>query len=397
MTVIEPTRQKRAYEPYLKADWGLANHWYPALFSHELANDDVKGVTIGGVPILLRRAKGVAYALRDQCLHRGVKLSLKPTCFNDSTVSCWYHGYTYDLADGELRSIVAAPDDELIGKVALQTFPVEEVNGMIFVFVGDRGYAPVPPLADDLPIHIPEDHPFRVAHPLDENAVILGIHRTGQANWRLAVENGFDPGHVLIHRDAEIVIVYDMALPLGFKPVSDKATEVIEGDGPKGIMNMYGTEHYVPVLANEELGQYARGTVIPMGLRTSMYLPGVLMVENWPKQGLVQYEWYVPVDDKRHEYWEVIVAPCNSPEEKEAFQREYINLWEPMALRGFNDADLFAREAMQPFYEDGTGWEEEQMCSLDAVIMGWRRIVSRHNRGILSPPHGTDTSSGSQE
>lgn len=26
----------KSYQPYVDAKWGLKNHWYPALFSHEL-------------------------------------------------------------------------------------------------------------------------------------------------------------------------------------------------------------------------------------------------------------------------------------------------------------------------------------------------------------------------
>ena len=54
-------------------------------------------------------------------------------------------------------------------------------------------------------------------------------------------------------------------------------------------------------------------------------------------------------------------------------------------LRDFNDRDLEARQAMQPFYANG-GWREETLCGLDAVILGWRELVSRHNRGIQTPP-----------
>jgi Homotrimeric ring hydroxylase len=35
---------------------------------------------------------------------------------------------------------------------------------------------------------------------LDEGAVALGIHRTGESNWRIACENGFDNAHILVHR-----------------------------------------------------------------------------------------------------------------------------------------------------------------------------------------------------
>jgi len=380
---------RRLYAPYLEAAWGLKNHWFPAAFSSELAEGAVKGIEIGGVPILLRRAKGKTYALHDQCVHRGVKLSLKPTCFTDETVSCWYHGFTFDLENGNLVSIVAAPDDSLIGKVRLRTFPVEEFKGVIFVFVGDEDYEPVPPLADDLPTRVASDYEFRAPHPLDENTVLLGIHRTVGSNWRLAVENGFDPGHVLIHRDNILILASGRSMALGYKPVTDEAIKAFEGDGPKGLMNMYGSGNYEPVVKNEKLNIAcaARSEFKFTGVRTSMFLPGVLMVENFPEKPVAQYEWYVPIDDKRHEYWQMLAAWCPDAEARENFAFRFKHYYEPVALRDFNDHDMAAREAMQRFYENG-GWEEEALCSMDAVIVSWRKMVSRYNRGIQDPPAG---------
>src|ERR1700675_3294158 len=147
----------RQWAPYLEAACGFKNHWYPALFSHELKDNDVKGVLIAGHEIALRRAKGKTYAVQDRCRHRGVKMSLRPLCLNDELMSGWYHGYSYGLEDGVLRTIVASPDDPIIGKVRIRTYPVEERNGMIFVFVGDEGYHPVPPLSSDLPLRISAD------------------------------------------------------------------------------------------------------------------------------------------------------------------------------------------------------------------------------------------------
>jgi phenylpropionate dioxygenase-like ring-hydroxylating dioxygenase large terminal subunit len=380
--------ERRLYAPYLEAAWGLKNHWYPAAFSHELAEGDVRGVEIAGTPILLRRAKGKAYALLDQCVHRGVKLSLKPTCLTDTTVSCWYHGFTFNLEDGNLVSIVAAPDDALIGKVRLRTFPLEERKGIIFVFVGDEGYEPVPALADDLPYRPPVDDEYRAAHPLDDETLLLGIHRTGRSNWRLAVENGFDPGHVLIHRDNILILASGRSMTLGNKPLSDEAVRTFDGDGPKGLMNMYGTEHYEPVVKNERLNIAAARTDYKFtGVRTSMFLPGVLMVQNFPERTIAQYEWYVPIDDKTHEYWQVLAAWCPTPEAEEQFRFRFKHYYEPVVLKDFNNHDLHARQAMQPFYEKG-GWEDEKLCSLDAVIVGWRKMVARYNRGIQDPPNG---------
>ncbi|MEC8112808.1 MAG: Rieske 2Fe-2S domain-containing protein, partial [Pseudomonadota bacterium] len=106
---------QKEYQPYVDADWGFVNHWYPALFSNELAEGQVEGIQIAGIQIVLRRANGKVYALKDQCIHRGVRLSAKPMCFNKETISCWYHGFTFNLESGNLDTIVGNPDDPLIG------------------------------------------------------------------------------------------------------------------------------------------------------------------------------------------------------------------------------------------------------------------------------------------
>jgi phenylpropionate dioxygenase-like ring-hydroxylating dioxygenase large terminal subunit len=375
----------RQYAPYIEADWGFKNAWYPALFSAELPENAVKGITIAGHEIALRRVNGRVYALRDRCAHRGVRMSLRPTCLTDDTITCWYHGFTYDLADGVLKTIVASPDDPLIGKVKIRTYPIEERAGIIFVFVGDDDYDPAPPLEADLPIHITDDR-NPVAHILDDQVYVRGIHRTGNSNWRLAVENGFDPGHLLIHWDNVIVAATDRRMGLGARPISEDAIKIIdEPDGPKGMMNMYNTRSYKFFMENPIIGMKARGRQ-PYYARTSVFLPGLLLVEHWPIPGWAQYEWYVPIDDKHHEYWEVLVGRCRNDDERREADYLYDHFFEPLALKDFNDNDLFAREAMQSFYERD-GWNEETLCAFDDATIVWRKVAARFNRGIQEPPY----------
>jgi nitrite reductase/ring-hydroxylating ferredoxin subunit len=387
------------YEPYKQAAWGFINHWYPALFSDELPDGAVEGIQICGIPIVLRRVKDRIYALKDQCVHRGVRMSAKPMCFNDKTISCWYHGFTYDLATGKLVTIAANPDDKLVGTTGVTTYPVHEIAGMIFVFVREDGYpdADVPPLAEDLPIRFPQNsgkfpHPLWPAAPsiLDNNAVVHGMHRTGFANWRIACENGFDNAHILVHKDNTIIHAMDWVLPLGILPTGDDCITTVEDEGgPKGMVQWLFTEKWAPVLENKELGlkvEGARGRPY----RTSIYMPGVLMVENWPEEHVVQYEWYVPITDDTYEYWEILVRVCNTDAERDAYKYRFDRLFKPLALHGFNDCDLYAREAMQDFYADGTGWNDEQLVATDISPIMWRKLASRWNRGIAKPGRGVD-------
>ena len=335
-------------QPYIDARWGIKNHWYPALFSHEIKEDEVKGVQIAGEHIALRRANGRVYALRDECLHRGVRLSARPTCFTKDTISCWYHGFTYDLESGDLCDIIASQEDPLIGKVSLRTYPVEEVNGMIFVFIGDEDY-PRQPLEYDVPSRVPDDYEYRTAYLLDEDTVLLGIRRHCVGNWRLATESGGDPGHFLIHRLSPLILSQSFSLPLSVRLTGPDSVIVNDRDWPKSIALDYDTlEH---VMENKRLGVKTYGDTVPAGLNVSLYLPGVLYVENWPIRGLAQYEWYVPADDGHHVYWQVIAATCKTAEERQDFKVQYDNCWEELALKsGFNDDDIFARAATEPFY-----------------------------------------------
>ncbi len=398
-TRTNDSRTQAQYQPYKEAAWGFVNHWYPALFSEELPEDTVEGIQMCGIPIVLRRIGGKVYALKDQCVHRGVRLSAKPTCFTKSTISCWYHGFTYDLASGKLVTIVANPDDKLVGTTGVTTYPVTEINGLIFVFIRDDDFPDedVPPLAHDLPIRFPANderfpHPLWPAAPsiADDNAVLRGMHRTGFSNWRIACENGFDNAHILVHKDNSIVHAMDWVLPLGIVPTADDCIAVVEDeDGPKGMVQWLFTDKWQPMLENPELGlkiENVRGRCY----RTSVFLPGVLMVENWPEEHVVQYEWYVPITDDTYEYWEVLVKICNTDKEREVYDYRYKCLYKPLALHGFNDCDLYAREAMQDFYADGTGWDNEQLVSTDVSPITWRKLASRWNRGIAKPGRGVD-------
>jgi hypothetical protein len=220
--------------------------------------------------------------------------------------------------------------------------------------------------------------------------VCLGIHRTGESNWRIACENGFDNAHILVHKDNTIVQAMNWVLPLGIRPVSDDCITLIEDeDGPKGLMQWLFSDRWEAILENKVLDVKVEG-LNGRFYRTSCVLPGVLMVENWPEEHIVQYEWYVPITDDTYEYWEVLVKVCPTPAEREKFSYRFERVYKPLCLHGFNDCDLYAREAMEEFYADGTGWDNEQLVATDVSPITWRKVASRYNRGIAKPGKGVE-------
>lgn len=374
----EVLEQVKGWVPYVEAKLGFRNHWYPLCLADEIVEQEPIARKLLGENILLNRIDGTVFCIKDRCLHRGVKFSADLQCHTKNTVTCWYHGWTYRWDTGKLVDILTNPQSVQIGRHNIRAYPVQEAKGIIFVFMGDREPTP---LEQDVPPGF-----------LDNDRVIFGRHQTVNANWRIGAENGFDGGHVYIHRNSVLVEGNDIALPLGFAPGKGKENfraEVGE-EGPTGVWDLLG-EHSVPVFAASIEGQEAimRGH---MGSKRvahtiSIWLPGVLRVDPWPDTNTTQYEWYVPVSETEHIYFQTLGKICSSDEEAKEWEAAFHKKWVPMALEGFNNDDLKARLETQPFYEDDRGWLNEILYEPDRCIIEWRRIASKHNRGIQSKEH----------
>lgn len=359
---------------YVEAKLGFRNHWYPVRFSKELAEGEILTVTVLGEQMIMRRIDGEVYAIRDRCLHRGVPLSRKPDCYTKDTITCWYHGYTYRFQTGELVNILAAPDSRLIGKRKIQSFPVEEAQGLIFVFIGDM--SPTPPLSQDVPPGF-----------LDEDLMVLGKHRDVNSNWRLGAENGFDTLHIFIHKDTTLRHYRDFNFPIGHTALPGAITLVEDTEGPKGVEDDFSKHNPIwdglidgNVVIRGPRSNNVEGTSASVG--TSIWLPGVLKVNSFPAPGLTQFEWYVPIDESRHIYVQTIGCKVETEEDRIDFAHNFETTWKPHGLDGFNGDDIWAREVTEPFYQDDYGWVDEMLCEPDSSILAWRRLASRANRGI---------------
>ena len=376
---------------YVRAKYGFRNHWYPVRLSAEVNEAQPIAVTLLGENILINRIDGQLFAIRDRCVHRGVPLSRKLECYTKDTVTCWYHGFTYRFSDGVLCDIAAAQSSRVIGKRRLKTFPVTEAKGLVFVFVGDEDRQP-PPLSHDVPPTF-----------LDEDMVVHGRWQVVNANWRIGAENGFDSTHIFIHKNSVLIEDADLALPLGLQPIGRRAFETVTADdGPKGVIDHFSPEHVIPVFEASIGGQpiltgaTSGANIVPQDI--SIWLPGVLRVRPWPIRELTQFEWYVPIDGNLHIYLQTLGRRCETSAEADAFAEAFTQRWVPKALRGFNDDDIWAREATEPFYADDRGWIEERLFEPDGNIIEWRKLAAQHARGIqmprhIDPPHRHDGTS----
>ncbi len=366
----------KAWRAYVEAKLGFKNHWYPVLKSGDLQEAEPRALRLLGDPLLLNRLDGKVYAVRDRCLHRGVPFSRNIQCLTSDTLTCWYHAWTYSWKTGEVVQILSDPGSRQIGKQFLSTYPVREANGLVFVFVGDATDDP-PDLALDVPPGF-----------LDETRVGFSEIRTVQSNWRVGAENGFDGAHIWIHRDSKLIKGNNVMLPLGFlyrHNQQDQLTRFVDkGAGPFGIYDLLG-EGATPVWEGK-IGDevVARGNLGDKQIanEVSMWLPSCLKVEPFPQAGFVLYEWYVPRDVDTHYYVQCVTKLCASDDETSAFQKECEGKWLDMALHGFNDDDIWARESVQTFYGNDMGWTKEVLFEADIPIIEWRKLASKLNRGV---------------
>jgi len=159
------------------------DYWYPVAWSHELPPGKALGRRFAGEPIVLYRgAQGRVFALEDRCAHRQVPLHLGVVVGDQ--IKCHYHGWTYDCS-GTCVSVPYFGKERLPNGV--KSYPVSEVDGIVFVFPGERALAP-----GRLPASLGS---FR-----RKDYKTRRLYREVACHYTFMHENLFDMNHQFMHR-----------------------------------------------------------------------------------------------------------------------------------------------------------------------------------------------------
>jgi toluene monooxygenase system ferredoxin subunit len=81
---------------------------------------------VGGQRVLFVNIEGVLHAYLDRCAHQGVELSRGK--LEGRTLTCWAHGWQYDLCAGAGLNPNSA---------VLKRFPVSRVGSEVWVDIDD--------------------------------------------------------------------------------------------------------------------------------------------------------------------------------------------------------------------------------------------------------------------
>ncbi|TKB46046.1 aromatic ring-hydroxylating dioxygenase subunit alpha [Thalassotalea mangrovi] len=160
----------------------LMNLWYVAEWSDNVKDKPVKAKLLSQDLVLFRDLEGKVKCLANTCLHRGGSLAGGWVNEKRDCVVCPYHGWQYN-GNGKCQKIPSEGDSfEVPKRFKVDSYPVEEKYGMIWVFMGD----------------LPEDKRYPIP-PLPEfdNPDWRGLKTefTWQAEASRVVENGIDIAH----------------------------------------------------------------------------------------------------------------------------------------------------------------------------------------------------------
>lgn len=184
-----PEEARRHLERWHLPETGFRNYWYPVIRSRHLKKGPIRRRLLGE-DIVLWRDGGTVYALADRCVHRGASLSRGHIRFPGSgTVSCPYHGWTYDGKTGQLRACIQeGPLSVMPSKVKTKAYPVEERLGVVWVWIGDTD-----------PVPVEEDLPMAMKVPGVAN--LIHFTKVWNTNWALLFDNFIDGLHApYLHR-----------------------------------------------------------------------------------------------------------------------------------------------------------------------------------------------------
>jgi 3-phenylpropionate/trans-cinnamate dioxygenase ferredoxin component len=87
----------------------------PAAAISDVPDGGVLGVEVEGERVCLANVEGEIYAFQDRCSHRDFPLSNGEVDPDDCTITCEWHGATFDMRSGAARSLPATRPIKVYG------------------------------------------------------------------------------------------------------------------------------------------------------------------------------------------------------------------------------------------------------------------------------------------
>jgi 5,5'-dehydrodivanillate O-demethylase oxygenase subunit len=156
----------------------LRRYWHPIGATAEFTLNATKRVRLLGEDLVLFKDRQSRYGLiQEHCPHR--RASFAYGFATEQGIRCPYHGWEFDAQGKCVNQPFERDSCEFRDKVAAEAYPVEELGGMLFAYLGPK---PVPLL--------PRFDGF-----VSEGAIRLLGWAVIPCNWLQIVETSVDPVH----------------------------------------------------------------------------------------------------------------------------------------------------------------------------------------------------------
>ena len=346
---------------------GLMEFWYPAARAKDVRSKPC-AVKLLGDEIALFRDGGKAHAIHNRCPHRGLPLSMGKRHF-PGTISCAYHGWTFDTGGHCVAALSEGPCSRLIGRVNVRTYPVVERCGIVWVYMGKRTPRPI---EEDVPAEL-----------LDDEAITYCHVEHWKFNWLPGLENLMDTHDLFVHRSSPFYL---------FKKIPAWA-EVESETMPDGRGVSYRYSKIGPLQETyPSLGKFPKHVWwrrakigAPEGdyVTAQLRLPGITRV-GWTALMFVRY--MVPIDDNSCRAF--LFSTRRVSGLRAILYRLYYHLWASWSLLHLfigQDTVVFAAQDYSA---------PEQLAAADNGVVKWRRIIASHAAAEAGEAESAKTTRG---
>lgn len=169
----------------------LRRYWHPILKSEDLAERPVPVRVLGEDLVAFRSGEGKVGLFHARCAHRGADLRYGKV--EADGLRCCYHGWLFDPVGRCLSQPCEPEDGRLRGRIRQPAYPVRELYGLVFAYMGPLDAMPPLPRYDVL-----EDLPKGYVLRADDTSIGSGGPPILPCNWFQTFENVMDPYHVFI-------------------------------------------------------------------------------------------------------------------------------------------------------------------------------------------------------
>ena len=367
---------------------GFREYWYPGVWASEVGRKPVHRKMLGDDLVFFRGKNKAVVALTEWCPHRSARFSLG-VCEFDGTVTCPYHGYTFDETGQCVAGLIDAPDSPVISKMRARSYPTKEHRGIVYVWMGQTE-----------PVPVEEDLPGELVDPGNRRFVRVKVWET---NWVEPMNQGIDFHEAYLHRNARVkfwrrMINKDLTF---FRPkqaytggvrIADEGENFFTA-ASKGLPDAPGRvfgqgfhpgvdskwpKHvwwrFLPSKrAKRQVGSLLTGKPFDHGAE----LPSKIRSQVQQGGGSVHLRWMVPVDENYTRTWTYTLAKRPRTIVGQLYQSLWYYMWRrPSVIVGTNE-----QEDLVVFMKDRLRFDlPQKLGPLDTGVIYFRRHLSLRAR-----------------